>query len=328
METTMSEEALADSGVEDSGIDMDAAMDDITQSIFDKEPVVKEVPNESIDESEEVTDEVAEEPEKEETEEEITVKELPASWKKDMQEKWEKIDPETQEYFLQREKQMAEGLEKDRGDANLGRTLRDTMAPYSEFLQHEGVDEPTAIKSLMNAHYRIATADDAGKLNLIKQLAQSYGLSLDGEQQQVDPTIKAMQDKLNGIEHHLSASHEKSLQEARTRVQNDVEKFASEHEFFDDVAEQIVPLINAGYELEDAYQNAIWLNPVTRQKEIDRQSNEAAEKALEKTKQEAEKARKAKSANVRGRDTNRTPTEDVGTMEDTMRETLRNINNR
>ena len=107
-------------------------------------------------------------------------------------------------------------------------------------------------------------------------------------------------------------------------------RFAADpaHEFFDEVSEQIVPLINSGYSLEDAYQNAIWLNPVTRQKEIDRAAKEAESKALEEAKKEAEKARKAKSANVRGRDTSRTPTEATGTMEDTLRETFREIQNR
>ena len=109
-----------------------------------------------------------------------------------------------------------------------------------------------------------------------------------------------------------------------------METFASdpEHEFFDEVSEQIVPLINAGYSLEDAYANAIWLNPVTRQKEIDRTAKEAAKKAEAEAKQEAEKAKKAKAANVRGRDTSRDSTEPTGTMDDTLRDTFREIQNR
>ena len=328
----MTEEAIADSVVEEeSSIDMDAAMDDITSSIF------PEKESEESDEEVEIVEEIVEEevtdalPEKEkDTAEEEVTKPLPQSWKKDMEDKWGSLDPQMQDYIEQREAQMREGLEKDRGDSNLGRTMRDVMSPYSEMLKSQGIDETAMVRNLMNAHYKISTADPATKASLFQQLKQSYGIE-DGVESPtgIDPALKAMQDRLNGLETHISASHERTLQEARTRVESDVESFASDpkHEFFDEVAEQIIPLINAGYELEDAYQNAIWLNPVTRQKEIDRTSKEAAEKASLEAKQEVEKARKAKSANVRGRDTNRTPTEPTGTMEDTMRARYRELQN-
>ena len=326
----MTEEAIADSGAD---IDMGAAMDEISASIFDSEP--EETTETTEVTEEETTDAVQQEEKVEEsanegTEEEVLKAALPASWKKDMQDKWDSVDPDTQAYFLQREKQMSEGLEKDRGDANLGRVMRDVMSPYSQALKSQNIDEPTMVRNLMNAHYKLSTADPESRAALMQQLAQSYGVNLNGEAPQaLDPALKAMQDRLQGLEQHISASHEQALQEGRTRVESDVEAFASDpkHEFFDEVAEQIVPLINAGYNLDDAYQNAIWLNPVTRQKEIDRTSKEAADKAQDQAKQEVEKARKAKSANVRGRDTNKSPTEPTGTMEDTMRETYRAIQN-
>jgi len=87
-------------------------------------------------------------------------------------------------------------------------------------------------------------------------------------------------------------------------------------------------LINSGYSLEDAYANAIWLNPVTRQKEIDRAAKEAAVTAEKAAKQEADKVKKAKSANVRGRDTERASTEPKGTIEDTLLQTYNEIQSR
>ena len=329
----MSEEAIADSGAEEGGIDMDAAMDDITSSIFDAETKAEPQAEATVTPiettPEETTDAVQQEEVKETAEEEVK-RALPNSWKKDMEEKWGSLDPQMQDYIEQREAQMKDGLEKDRGDANLGRVMRDVMSPYSSMLKQQGIDEPVMVRNLMNAHYKLSTADPETKTALMQQLAQSYGVNLNGEAPaQIDPALKAMQDRLQGLEQHITASHEQALQEGRTRVESDVGAFASDpkHEFFEEVAEQIVPLINAGYNLEDAYQNAIWLNPVTRQKEIDRTAKEAADKAQTLAKQEAEKARKAKSANVRGRDTNKTPTEPTGTMEDTMRETYRAIQN-
>jgi len=322
----MTEEAIADSGAEESGIDMDAAMDDITTSIFDQEPVVKT--------EEETTDAVQQEEVEETAEAEVTEEEAkeerspPQSWKKEMHDNWNSLEPGMQDYIEQREAQMREGLEKDREDATRGREMRDIMSPYSNMLRQQGINESDMVRNMMNAHVRLSTADDASKAEIFRQMAQSYGVSLDGEQPApIDPAIKAMQDRLQGMEQYINTNHEQALQADRNRIGSDVEAFAAEHEFFDEVAEQIVPLINAGYNLEDAYQNALWLNPVTRQKEVNRTSKEAAEKAEKLAKQEAEKARKLKSVNVRGRDTNKTPTEPTGTMEDTMRETYRAIQN-
>lgn len=326
----MSEE-LADSGSESSdsseSFDMDAAVDSIGKDIFGAEPAVK------TEEDQEVQEGLAgKEPEKAEKEEkeEIQARVAPQSWKKEMHEFWNGVDPAVQDYIEQRELQMKDGLEKDRGDANLGRTMRDVMSPYSEMLKTQGIDESVMVKNLMNAHYRLSTVSDDEKVGLINQLAQSYGINMTGDKTQVDPAMKSLQDRIQGLEHNINSSHQKSLQESRDRVQTEVEEFSSdsEHEFFDEVSEQIIPLINAGYSLEDAYKNAIWLNPVTRQKEIDRTNKEAAENAQKEAKQDAEKARKAKVTNVKGRDTNKGSTEPLGTMDDTMHEVYADIQSR
>jgi hypothetical protein len=323
----MSEE-LADSGSEstESGIDMDAAMDSISSDLFGVEP---ESEQQEVEAKQEVEPEQVE-PEQEEQVEQVETRHAPQSWKKEMHEFWNGLDPAVQDYVEQREEQMREGLEKDRDDANRGRDMRDIMSPYEGILKSQGIDQSALMRNLMNAHYRLSTADDAGRVGLIRQLAQSYNVSLDGEQKEVDPALKAMQDKVSSLENHYAQSQQHAQQVAHDRVSQDVDAFASDpaHEFFDEVSEQIVPLINAGYDLEDAYQNAIWLNPVTRQKEIDRTAKDAETKALDDAKKEAQKAQKAKAVNVRGRDTSKASTEPTGTMEDTMREVYRDIQSR
>ena len=328
----MSEE-IADSG----GIDMEAAVESIGADLFGSEPVVKTEEDQEVQEGlagKEPEEEVKEEPKEEAKEEvkepEVEGKPAPQSWKKEMHEFWKGLDPTVQSYVEQREDQMREGLEKDRVDANLGRVMRDVMSPYSQMLKTQGIDEGSMVRNLMNAHYRLSTADDAGKVDLIKQIAQSYNVALDGTVQEIDPAVKSLQDRIRGLEYNITASQQASIQEAHTRVQSEVEEFASDptHEFFDEVSEQIVPLINAGYSLEDAYNSAIWLNPVTRQKEIDRTAETARKEAEKAATQEAEKKLKAKSTNVRGRDTTKASTEPTGTMEDTMREVYRDIQNR
>jgi len=324
----MSEE-LADSGSE---IDMDAAMESISEDLFPKE---EEPPKDAeYDVVEEIVEEVEakeEEPEEESKEEPEDTHPAPQSWKKEMHEFWKGLDPAVQNYVEQRESQMKEGLEKDRGDATLGRDMRDVISPYSDMLRAQGIDEKTLLRNLVNAHVRLSSTDSAGKADLFKQLAQSYNVSLDGQPPaDVDPALQAVQDKVRGLEQHLSMAQQRTQQELNERTQAEVEAFASdpEHEFFDEVSPQMVDYINAGHTLKDAYDLALKANPVTFQKVLDREKAEAVEKAREEWKAEGAKAKKAKATNVRGRDTNKAPTEPIGTMEDTMREVYREIQNR
>lgn len=310
--------------IADSEFNMEAAQQSISDDLFQSEEDVSE------EISEEVHEEIAEETEEPEevTEEttEVKAKNAPQSWKKEMHEAFSSLPPNVQEYIEQREQQMRDGLEKDRTDANLGRTMRDVITPHLALIKEQGINEVDAVRYMLNAHNKLSRAQGEEKSRLAQEFLQAYGITTDGKE--VDPVISQLRQELNGIKTHLTASQERTLQEQRSRVMKDVESFASEHPYFDDVADDIVPFINAGLDLKDAYEKAVWANPVTRQKEIERTQKEAEEKAKLKAKQEAEAAKKAKSVNVRGRDTQKTPTGPKGTMEDTMRETFREIQSR
>lgn len=334
----MEDTITADSGtmgeVSDNGLDIASASDGIARDLGLSSN--KPVEEETGEEQDIVADATAEAKVTEKTAASVPEKRpLPQSWKKDMQEKWDKLDPDTQTYFEHREKQMAEGLEKDRNDANLGRTMRDIMTPYRAMLQAQGVDEPGAVKALLNAHYKLTNSDPAARKEMFLYLARNYGIELEGlansdATQQVDPVIKSLRDELNGIKSTLTASREESFRVARERALDEVNTFASdlEHPYFDEVANDIAVMIQAGHSLKDAYDKAVWANPVTRQKELERVSQDTEKRIREKAREEAEKAKKAAGTNVRGRDLTKTPTEPKGTMEDTMRETLRQIKSR
>ena len=103
---------------------------------------------------------------------------------------------------------------------------------------------------------------------------------------------------------------------ARAKTEAEVNNFANDgnHPYFDELADEIAIQIKAGKGLQDAYDTALFANPVTRAKEIARISSENAAKLKEKKRLEAEKAIKATSSNVRTIDTTRTPTEKKGAL--------------
>ena len=309
---------------DDIGFDVSSALDSISSDIFGG----REEPQETVDEPQ--LEESQETPVEVETptEEQPEPISPPSSWSKDKHEHWGKMPREAQEYYMTREKQMLDGLEQYKGDAGFGRQLKEAFTPYKAFLNAQGIDEAKAVSYLMNAHYKLSSAPAHEKHSYFAQLAKSYGLELptaNKEEAEVDPNVKALQDKFNQLETQLTQREQAILNERKTQVAKEVEAFAAENPYFDEVADDIIPLLNHGMPLKDAYERAIWANPVTRAKEMARVQTEAEAKLKEKAKKDAEVAKKASGVNVRNRDTGTAPTAPKGTMEDTMRDTLAKI---
>ena len=60
------------------------------------------------------------------------------------------------------------------------------------------------------------------------------------------------------------------LVEERARIEIEVNAFAAdpEHPYFDELSDEIVAILKTGASLAEAYEKAVWANPVTREKEI------------------------------------------------------------
>jgi hypothetical protein len=211
------------------------------------------------------------------------------------------------------------------------------MTPYRAMLQAQGVNEAQAVQSLMNVHYKLTNLPMTDKVAYLASIAQGYGIELPGyqqaEEQNIDPTVRKLQEELNGIKQNLTKAQEATINQAKERVARDVEAFATDasHPYFDEVADDIAVMIQGGHDLESAYEKAVWANPVTRQKELARLQQEQQASIREKAMKEAETAKKAASLNVRTRDTNRTPTGPKATMrnlDSALEETMREMKSR
>jgi len=343
----MSEEAIADSGTEvtesvestestDSGIDMDSALDTMSNDLFPKSES-EEAEYEEDEPAEISEDEPGElEINEEEAPEPIAAKTPPQSWKKDMHEKFSALEPEVQDYIELRESQMREGLELNKEDSTLGRTMRDALQPYKPMLdnikQQNGAETPQVLQFMLNAHHRLSSGTPEAKQAAFQQMAQEYGVTLvpAKEGQEVDPVVQNMQNELNSMKNYIKTNEEKAHEAEVSKVSKNITTFAEDpaHPYFDEVSDQIVAFINTGDDLEEAYEKAVWANPVTRQKELERVQQDKAAKESEKSQREVAKAKKASKSNVRGRNTKKAPTAPAGTMEDTMKETFKEIQSR
>lgn len=254
------------------------------------------------------------------------VKAPPQSWAKETHELWGKLPPEAQEQVLRREQQMLQGLEQYKSHFGIGKSMSEAIKPYEQVLQQQGVDAPKAVSVLLAAHQRLTTGTPEQRMAAYQDLGRQLGLS----QAQGDPAAVAALQKIQQIEQQITQREREMHAAAMEKTAKEVEAFASDpaHPYFDEVAEDIVHMISAGHSLQDAYDKAIWANPVTRAKEQSRLQQETEKQLREKSAKEAEAARKASSANVRSRDTRKASTEPLGKMEDTLKDTFREIQNR
>lgn len=259
------------------------------------------------------------------------VRAAPKSWAKEQHERWGKLDKDTQDYIELREKQFLDGLEQYKGDAGYAKQLRDVINPYSAHLRSQGINEAQAVQYLLNAHYGLTNGTPEQRGQLYAQLGRDLGLvqSQDGQNNQNDP-LEDLRKKVHSLESDRQAQQRQTIQERRQQADLETSTFAADpaNVHFNEVAPDMVQLVKAGYSLKDAYETAVYRNPVTRQKELARLQTEEKAKSAEKAKTEAEAARRASNSNIRSAHTQTAPTEPKGSMEDTMRETLKKIHAR
>lgn len=260
----------------------------------------------------------------------------PKSWAVEHHESWAKLDPKVQEYIELREKQMGEGVESFRGEAEYGRTLKKTIEPFLPDIQAMGATEAQAIQYLMGAHQMLqrGTAEQRGALFL--KLARDYGVDVKalagaaGDAPAPNPEVVELRQQLQGLTRTLTAQQHQEFEARRATVMKDVQTFFADpkHPYAAEVADHIVLLLqNPNNTLESAYEQAVWANPATRAKEQARLQEESERALREKAEKEAAEAEKARGTRVRGQQ-ERSATEPLGSIDDTMRDTYKKVMSR
>lgn len=258
-----------------------------------------------------------------------TVRQVPKTWPKEMHPYWEKTPKEVQDYWETREKQMLDGLSQYKDHATFGKALSDALAPYQQDFAQNKVDVPTGIRFLLDANRQLTTGSVESRRAAYDQLGKRLGLTDQGEQTpttaSTDPTVQRLMAEMNEIKSGLTQQQQRIYEDAKTKITQEVESFASDmkaHPYFDECADHIVRLIQAGYSLQEAYETAVMANPVTKAKEIARIQTEHEAKLKENARLSSLSKKKATGVNVQSQETRHGPTDPLGSMEETIKETL------
>lgn len=267
----------------------------------------------------------------------------PKAWAKETHELWAKLPPEAQAQIEHREKQVLEGLSQYSEKAKRADLWEGAVKDYIPLIQAQGVQPHEAVRYLFEAHKSLSSGTPEQRAAYLVRVAQSYGIDMAKAAAGATATaeepaaVKELRERTERLERERRQELEQRANETKTRVASEVTAFAEakdekgnlKHPYFDECADDIVALIQAGHTLDKAYEKAVYANPVTRAKELARLKTEDEAALRAKAKQEADKARNASRSNVNSRDTTRKPTAPAGKRwEDTLDETMKEIKNR
>lgn len=284
--------------------------EDVSQAVEEPEEEVEEEPPEEEEDAsdepshdEENDDEPDEESESDEAESEEETEdslEAPEHWPARDKEIFSEAPKEIQEWALRRDKEReADYTRKTQEIASIrkrGEALEEVIAPYRQEFQLSGMDDVSAIRQLFAVHDSLKN-DPSGT---IQWLAQTYGADLTQTQEEVDPTVAALQRQIQQLHQEQQRSQSAQQEQQQQALVKQIEAFENEkgedgklkHPHFQDVHDDMTRLFQSGMAttLEDAYEKAVNLRPDLRQV-IQKQTQEQT-----RQKQKAEKAKQAKRA--------------------------------
>ena len=268
----------------------------------------KELLMQQFDEVETPTQEAkpveAEEPE-EAAEEPVWAK-PPSSWKREYHEPWQTVDPKLREYIWQRDEQTRNGVEPLRAKAQFAEQMQQAIQPYENTIRGLGIQPAQAVQALMQADHVLRTSAPEQKRAYLAQLAQQYGITLDGSEYYppaggpVDPMIYNLQNELNSVRGEIVGYKQQQEEAQNQTLLSEINSFADKAEYFEDARPTMITLLQSGVAttLEDAYEKAIRLDDDLFQKS--QQSRQAeAETERKSAANRAAKAAKAAAVSVR-----------------------------
>lgn len=306
------EEAGVDTGSESSSIATPEVISDIAASLglASKEPEEKQTPEEEASVAEAKPDETA----KPDTPDPLA--EAPKTWRKEAAAEWAKIPPTVRDEILKREADMFKGIEGYKSDAAVGQGFKSVLSPFMDQIRAANANPMEVVGGLLTTHSKLLTMPLDQRAALFERVAGNYGVKVkvvsadepDEEQRYVDPDIARLNKTVEDLRRDTEARRAAEVAQIEASNKKAVDEFAANpaNIYFNEVADDIAYLIKTGKSgsLQEAYDMAVRLNPVTFAKESARIAAEAADKARKEMAAKAKQARAATSANLSTRPNN------------------------
>jgi hypothetical protein len=263
----------------------------------------------------------------------------PASWSREVREKWATLPPDVQEYVARRESEAHSQISRLGQTAKAAEPLLSVIEQNRELFDRRQVSPDQGIAALLGAQRKL----DENPVAAIGWLAQQYGVDLamfanpDANASTQDPMVVGLQHELANLRRELAEtkgtvqSRIQAEQQAQfTQYQTTVESFLAGKELSDSDEAELVVLVNAEKQLnpgktpeqllKDAYETFQYRSPERRAKMLEQQMAEQRAKDAKEAEKKATEAKKLQSMNVRS-----TPagSSNAKSMDDTLQEIAR-----
>jgi hypothetical protein len=266
----------------------------------------------------------------------------PKTWTKEALETWATIPERAQQEIIKREEDFLRGISSYKAAAEVGQAYDSVVEPYKPILAAENIDPVQMFQSFAANHYILSKGTPEQKIELAAAMLSGYDIPLpellnyladnDQDLNPVDPRVAQLEQRLTEVTNLITTAQTRQTERSRTAILSEVEKFASDpaHPHFDELATDIQKLFEAGLAttLQEAYDKAVFANPVTRAKEIDRLTAEARSSADQVEKTRKDKIAKSTADHVTLTPKSRDGTVPTGSIDDTLAETMASIESR
>lgn len=277
--------------------------------------------------------------EAEETSKEVQEIGAPKTWTKEALADWATIPERAKQEILKREEDFFRGISMYKSAAEVGQRYDTVVEPYRAILAAENIDPVNLFQSFAANHYLLSRGTEEQKIQLAANLINGYQIDfmkladyLGGQAMEVNPELDALRKEIAELKNGFTARETQTQQAMRQSFAAEVNKFADDgqHPLFDEVADDIARFLESGLatSLQDAYDKAVYANPTTRQKELDRLAAEKAAALAEEEKAREAKRRKSMGDHVKVNPSSRNGTVPLGSIDDTLEETMRSISER
>lgn len=278
----------------------------------------------------------------------------PSSYTNEGKSEFLKASPALQKEVLKREadfhKYLHNQVEPMKQAATFGQDIYKAIQPFENTIRSWNTTPAQAIQALFHADQKLTQGSPQEKLRAFTELAKGYGIDLSQglpEQAPIDPNVEYLQRQNQQAMQAAQAAHQKiqrmeaeftQRQQASEQEQLNsvIEQAKQGKPHFDELRQEIGMILQSAINkgqlvtIDQAYEAAMWQSPMHRAELLAKQQAEAEAAAAQKRAEDAEKAKAAKhasSVNVARRGT--LPAQaPVGSVEDSMRETLAAIKSR
>lgn len=215
----------------------------------------------------------------------------PQSWNAQGREMWKELPKEAKDYILQREKQVAEGIEKHRQNADRAKAMDQTLAPYQQMFAMGGGPQPV-IEGLLQTGAALSMGSPMQRAQTVANIIQRFGVEVplldsileaaySGKspaqqggvdsshiQQVVQQAIAPYQQELQRIRQARQTMEQQTYQETEQELNSF--KVDPKNEFFNDVRADMADIIEVAgrrgetLTLKEAYDRACYMNPQIR----------------------------------------------------------------